>query len=223
MIEDVRSLVGEPTESFFLDTEIGRWLNEGQEVFSTETKILPSYYSHTLTAGDIFNDREIRLSSDFLALDEGGVLYDSVPLKQMSRIALAEWAGKWGDDTGTPTSFYIRGDAIGFYPKPSAGSIVEYYGIERAPDLSGSQAPFSGDYRVIAFRRYIRDYALALCWEKKNEMAKSQAKMMNFEHGMAIARQIVTGNQNQGSMIIPGYRSQGNKYSVRWGRTDVYD
>ena len=224
IIISVRYLINEATASFWSDAEIITYVNEAQEIFATTTKCLSKYYSHTLIAADIKNDREIRLSSDFIALDEGGVLYNDNPLKPISLKALDEHGGSgWRDTTGTPTHFYKRSDMLGFYPKPAAGGVVAYYGIERATELSGSTVPFSDDYRTVAFRRYIRDYAVSLCWAKKSEDAKADKYMMKFEQGLYIANAILQGDKNQGAKIIPEYRARGHRYAIRTGRTDVFD
>ncbi len=223
IIISVRYLLNEATASFWSDAEITTYVNEGMEIFATTTKCLSKYYSHTLIAADIKNDREIRLSSDFIALDEGGVLYDDDPLKPISLKALDEHGGSgWRDTTGTPTHFYKRGDRLGFYPKPSAGGVVAYYGIERATELSGVTVPFSDDYRTVAFRRYIRDYAVSLCWAKKSEDVKADKYMAKFEHGLYIANAILQGDRNQGAKIIPEYRARGHRYAIQYGRTDLY-
>jgi len=225
LIADVRSLINESTASFWTDAEITRWLNEGQEIFSTQTKCLPSYYSKTLVADDIENDREIRTNSDFLALDEGGVFYNGKALSPVSLRVLDQWVGpQWKDKTGTPTHFYLRGDFIGFYPKPSAGAEVSYYGIERAPTLTGTVVPLASDYRVVALRRHVRDYAVAKCWEKKNEWGKRNALLGEFEQGMWNTLAIINGNQNDMVRLIPEYQPRGQgAYSIRYGRTDVWD
>jgi len=220
---DVRSLVNEAVASFWSSAEITRWANEGQEIIGTETKCLSKYYKHTLIAADIVNDREVRMYSDFVALDDGGIVYDDKPLEQISLNALNEHAGSWRETTGTPTRFYFRSDMIGFYPIPSAGAVVEYYGIERATELSGDTVPLSGDYRTIAFRRYMRDYAVAMCWEKKNEITKADRYMDRFNRGLYNINAILNGHRNQGAQIIPGYVAKGHKYAIRYGRTDVFD
>jgi len=223
IITDVRSLVNEATASFWSDAEITRWANKGQEIIGTETKCLSKYYKHTLIAADIVNTREIRMYSDYIAIDDGGIIYNDKPLEQISLNALNEHAGSWRETTGTPTRFYFRSDMIGFYPIPSAGAVVEYYGIERATELSGTTVPLSGDYRAVAFRQYIVDYAVAQCWYKKNEMNKYQGKMMEFMKGIYNINAIINGHKNQGAQIIPGYRARGHKYAIRYGRTDVFD
>jgi len=224
LIADVRSLINESVANFWSDTEITRWLNEGQEIFAAKTKCLPSFYSRTLTAADIVRDREVHLYHDFIAFDEGGVLYNGVPLAPTTLKALDEWVGKWRDTTGTPIRFYIRGDHIGFYPKPSSGDTVSYYGIERAPDLSTDEVPLTNDYRVIPYRRHIRDYAVAKCWEKKNEWAKRNVLMTEFEAGIYNARAELMGDKLQGYKMIPSYTPRGTSaYAIRHGRTDVFD
>jgi len=223
----VRYLINEATASFWSSAEITTYINEAQEIFATTTKCLSSFYSYTLTSDDIKNDREIRLYSDFVALDEGGVLYNDKPLKPISLKALDEHGGAgWRDVTGSPTHFYKRSDMLGFYPKPSAGGVVKYYGIERATELSSgtpTTIPLSNDYRTVAFRRYIRDYAVSLCWAKKSEDAKADKYMAKFEHGLYIANAILSGDKNQGARIIPEYRARGHRYAIRYGRTDCAD
>lgn len=220
LVASVRVLINETTEGFWLTTEIEDFLNEGHDIFTAETKCLSKVYSHTLAADDIKNDREIRFNSDFVALDEGGVLYDDDPLEPISLKALDEHGGTtWRDDTGTPRYFYIRGDMLGFYPKPSAGDTVKYYGIERGATLSGTVVPFSGDYRTIPFRRHIRDYAISLCWEKKGETAKAEKWMFRFDKGLYNANAILNGNKNQGMRIIPAYTPKRHPYAINYGDT----
>ena len=207
IITSVRYLIREPTASFWSDAEITTYINEAQDEFATTTKCLSKYYSHTLEADDIVNTREIRLYSDFIALDEGGVLYEDEPLKQTSLKELDEFGGgNWHSVTGTPTHFYKRGDMLGFYPIPTAGDEVKYYGIERATALSGSTVPFSGDYRTVAFRRHIRNYAVAMCWYGKNEDAKGDKWMKKFDEGLYTANAILNARSSLVTRAISSTR-----------------
>jgi len=220
LVASVRVLINETTEGFWLTTEIEDFLNEGHDTFTAETKCLSKFYSHTLIADDIKHDREIRFYSDFVALDEGGVLYNDKPLIPTSLKALDEHGGTtWRDKTGTPTHFYKRGDMLGFYPKPSAGGVVKYYGIERATTLSGEVVPFSGDYRTIPFRRHIRNYAISLCWEKKGEDRKADKWMAKFNKGLYNAAAILVGDKTQNMKIIPAYTPKRRPYSTNYGST----
>jgi hypothetical protein len=223
MITDIRSLINETTASFWNDTEITRWVNQGQEILSSETGLLSSFYTRTLEASDIVNDREIRLPSDFIAFDEGGVTCNDDTLKPTSISVLDTWGGNWRDNTGTPKMYYIRGDYIGLYPAPSAGDVISFYGIERPEELSDTETPFNGDYRTVAFRIYIRDFAIAQCWYKKNEMDKYYEKLGSFYAGVRKVNSILNSHKDESLQMIPEYRPTRVPYVIRWGRTDVFD
>lgn len=207
----VRYLLNETTAKFWEDTFVDLMINEGQEEFSSATQCLSKFYSYTLQASDIKNNREIRLNSDFIAFDEGGVIYDGKSLIPTTMKELNTWAGAdWRDETGTPTHFYQRGDMIGFAPgRPVAGIVVKYYAVERAPTLSGSEVTLSADYRVIAFRRYIRDYAVAMCWYAKNEDIKGDRWMTKYEIGVRKTNNVIFGNKTEPFRMIPDYRREG--------------
>ena len=222
IITSVRYQINEATASFWSDAEITTYINEGQEIIATETKCLSKYYTCVLEAADIVNSREVRLYSDFVALDEGGVLYAGKPLEQTSLKELDEHFRDWRDTTGTPTRFYFRSDMIGFFPIPTAGDTIAYYGIERATELSGSTVPLSSDYRTISFRRYMRDYAIAMCWYKKKEDVRGDRFMARFEKGIYQINAILNGHKNQGAKMIPEYRPRGNAYGVTYGDTAHY-
>ena len=179
IVADVRSLLDEPSTAenkFWVDAEIIRWANEGSEKFTSFTRTLCKKYEYEIDSDDVKNDREIRLSSDFITFDEGGVLYNGKPIDEISVIEADEWFGNWRDKSQSqPRGYYRRGDYIGFIPSLAEGDTVIYYGIERTPDMVASDgvAPLSGDYRMVAFRPYIRNYAMAQCivtyvWSKCN-------------------------------------------------------
>ncbi len=222
IITSVRYQINEATASFWTDAEITTYVNEAQEIIATETKCLSKYYTHVLEADDIVNDREVRLYTDFIALDEGGVTYAGKPLEQTSLKELDEHYRGWRDAAGTPARFYFRSDYIGFNTPPSVGDTVAYYGIERATELSGSTVPLSGDYRTVSFRRYMRDYAIAMCWYKKGEDAKGDRFMAFFERGISNINAILNGHKNQGAKMIPEYRARGQAYGVTYGDTAHY-
>ena len=206
---DVRSLVNEAVESFWTDVEIHRWLNDGQEYISNATKVLSKYYDYTIIAGDIIDDREIRLPSDFITLDDGAVFYNGNNITETTLIELNRYYGyDWRDSTGSPTRFYRRADNLGFFPKLSAGDTVRFYGIERAPTLVDAVVPFSGDYRCIPLRRYIRDYAIAQCWYKKRNTADYLLKMKEVNEGIIYINNVVYGEKNQPKRMIPDEKNR---------------
>ncbi len=213
IVTDCRSLLDEKATAenkFWVDTEIIRWANEGSEKFTSFTRTLSKIYSRVLQATDILNDRELRLSSDFITFDEGGVLYNNVPVPEMSLAEVDEYRGStWRDQSATvPMGYYRRGDSIGFVPSLTVGDTVKYYGIERTPPMVAADtvAPLSGDYRMVAFRPYIRDYAMAKCYWKKGEFKLHKELMQEFKDGIALVNQIVHGHRNQPNKMIPARR-----------------
>lgn len=221
IIEDVRSLINEKIPGFWSDDEITRWVNEGQEILATKTGLLSSYYHKVLVEEDIENGREIRLNHDFLAFDRGGVLYNGKPLSPTSINVLDDYSPNWRNVSGVPVKYYTRGDHLGFYPKPSVGDTVSYYGIERADKLSDEERPFNNDYRTVSFRKHIRDYAIAHCWYKKNEMAKYAEKMASFENGIREVKAILTKNEDEAVFMIPDSKHFG--IGISYGITSKFD
>lgn len=221
IIEDVRSLINERVPVFWSDDEIARWVNEGQEILATKTGLLSSYYHKVLEKEDIVNGREIRLNYDFIAFDRGGVLYNGQPLSPISINVLDNYTPHWRNIDGVPMRYYTRGDHLGFYPKPSVGATVSYYGIERADALSDDIRPFNGDYRTVSFRKHIRDYAIAHCWYKKNEMSKYAEKMASFENGIREVKSILTKNEDEAVSMIPDSKHLG--IGISYGNTSKFD
>lgn len=207
----VRYLINETTEGFWTDTFINLMINEGNTLFSSGTQCISKYYSYTLQSSDIKQNREIRLGSDFVAFDEGGVVYDGKQLIPTTMKELNTWAGSdWRDETGTPTHFYQRGDQLGFAPgRPEAGKVIQYYAVERSETLTTSEITLSGDYRVIAYRRYVRDYAIAQCWYAKGNMTDYNLKMGEFQRGIIECNNVVFGNKTEPFRMIPDMRRGG--------------
>lgn len=220
IVTDVRSLLDEKSDAenkFWVDTEIIRWANEGAEKFTSFTRTLSKYYKRVVEAGDIHDDRELRLSKDFITFDEGGVLYNDKPISEISLIELDEYKGdSWRTHSSTVAhNYYRRGDYIGFYPTLSVGDTVKYFAVERTPPMVAADevAPLSGDYRMIAFRPYIRDYAMSKCWYKKGEFKLAKEMMQEFKDGIALVSQIVHGERNQVKRMIPA-RQRHSRYTV---------
>ena len=218
IVTDVRSLLDEATDAenkFWVDTEIIRWANEGSEKFTSFTRVLSKRYSYTINSDDVKNDRELRLSSDFITFDEGGVIYNDKTIPEVSLAEVDEWKGtSWRDRTATqPIGYYRRGDYIGFVPSLAEGDTIVYYGIERTPTMVAADgvAPLSGDYRMVAFRPYIVNYALAKCWYKKKEISLYKEQMNEFDKGIALVNKVVHGEKNQVKRMIPARRRTGRQ------------
>jgi len=210
IVTEVRDLLDESATAenkFWSDTQIIKWANIGAEKFTSHTRVLSKKYSYTIVADDVTNDRELRLSSDFITFDAGGVIYNDKKIEQVSLIEADEWKGNaWRNRTATqPIGYYRRGDMIGFVPSLAVGATVVYYGIERAPTMVAADgvAPLSGDYRLVAFRTYIVSFALARCWYKKKEFDLYREQLGEFWKGVGLVNSVVHGHRNQPNRMIP--------------------
>jgi len=204
----VRSLINEATASFWTSAEIQAWLKEGLEDIAHETHCLRTWKTYTLLGlvgedNDIFDEREIRMDSDFIAIDEGKVYYNDVVCYPTSQAKLSNYDNDWRDHEGTPSEYYVRGDMLGFNRQISAGDTVKFYMIERAEEISGSVAPFNGDYRLINFRKLAIWYATSMCWEKKNEDIKATRYTTRYENGLERMKLLLGIDMDGASQMIP--------------------
>ena len=179
IIADVRELILETTAGFWTDAFILLQAKKGHQILSTKLKLVSTIYIATLVTGtpgsgeaQITDDREIRLPSSFLSIDEGGVYYNDDVCSPTSIEQLKNNNKDWLDKTGTPRQYYLRGDMLGFDKQISAADTIRIYGIKMPAELAAGTAPFEGDYRTIGYRYLIVNYAVAMCWAKKNEMDK---------------------------------------------------
>lgn len=176
---DVRDLINEENEGFWKDAFILRQLKKGHQIASTKLKIVSSLWTVTLVTGtpgageaQITDDREIRLPSSMISVDGGGVYYNDDVCSPTTIKHLKHVDKNWLDQTGTPSQYYLRGDMLGFDMQISAADTVRIYGIKMPAELAAGTAPWDGDYRTVGYRYLIVDYAMAMCWKKKNEMDK---------------------------------------------------
>ena len=201
---DVRSVLCEATEGFYLDTEITNWSNEVQEEIANETFCLRTWKTYTILAADIFDSREIRMDDDFIAIDEGLVYYNDIALRPTTQGRLALADSQWRDKTGTPSRYYVRGDMLGFDRIISAGDTVKFYQIERAVAMTsgGTVVPFNGDYRLINFRKLIRDYVVSMCFDKKGESNRADKFWNRYQYGLQKMKEILNIDMDNTSQII---------------------
>ena len=199
----VRSLINETTASFWTSAEIQAWIIEGLEDIAHETHCLRTWKTYTILAADIFDEREIRMDSDFICVDEGKVYYNDVCCYPTSQASMSNYDSEWRDHTGDPSQYYVRGDMLGFNRQISAGDTVKFYQIERAAEISLSVAPFNGDYRLINFRKLARDYSVSFCWDKKNETAKADKYMARYMYGLDSMKALLGIDLDGTSQMIP--------------------
>jgi len=199
----VRSLINEATASFWTATEIPLWLKECLEDIAHETHCLRTWKTYTILADDIFDERELRFPSDFIAIDEGKIYYEDEVCYPTTQAKLSNYDSEWRSRSGTPSEYYIRGDMYGFNRKISAGDTVKFYMIERAVEISGEVVPFNGDYRLINFRKLAIWYATSMCWEKKNETTKADKWFAKYQYGLEKMKELLGIDLDNTSAIVP--------------------
>ncbi|MFZ7134341.1 MAG: hypothetical protein ACOWWR_18500 [Eubacteriales bacterium] len=180
LVEDVRDLIDEETADFWTDAFIERQLKKAHQISSTKLKTIKAIWTTVLTASitpgtgesTICNNREITLPGAFIGIDKGGVYYNDKALSHIDIPELKTNDTEWLDETGTPHGYYLRGNVLGFDRQVSAGDVVKIHGIKMPTELSADQSPWDGDYRTIGYRFLLVDYAVGMCWRKKNEMTK---------------------------------------------------
>lgn len=179
LIEDVRSIINEETAGFWTDAFILRQLEKGHQIASTKIKMVKMLWTVTLVTGtagtgqaQIVDNREILLPSTFISIDDGGVYYNDDVCAATSIKQIKDYDEDWLERSGTPSRYYLRGDMLGFDNKISAADTVRIYGTKMPDALSAAQAPFDADYRTVGYRYLLVDYAIGMCWKKKNELEK---------------------------------------------------
>jgi len=177
--EDVRDIINETTAGFWSSAYIIRQLKKGHQIASTKIKMVKMLWTATLVTGtastgqaQIVDDREILLPSTFISIDDGGVYYNDDVCAASSIKQIKDSDEDWLERSGTPSRYYLRGDMLGFDNKISAADTVRIYGTKMPTELTGTQAPFDGDYRTVGYRYLLVDYAIGMCWKKKNEIEK---------------------------------------------------
>ncbi len=203
IITDVRRLLDESSANFWTDDAITDWANEGMEEIAHETFCLRTWKTYTILADDIFDEREFRMDDDFIAIDEGLIYYNDKAIYPTSMRKLVNQNPKWRDKEGTPSAYYVRGDMLGFNRKITAGDTVKFYQIERAATMSGDVEPFNGDYRLINFRKLIRDYALAFCWWTKGEDNRGDRAWMRYLNGVEKMKDLLNIDMDSSYNVIP--------------------
>ena len=199
----VRSLINEKTAKFWTSDEVKAWLLEGLEDIAHETHCLRTWKTYTILADDIFDERELRFDSDFIAIDEGKIYYNDIVCYPTTQAKMSNYDNEWRSREGTPSEYYIRGDMYGFNRKISAGDTIKFYQIERAAEISGSVAPFNGDYRLINFRKLAIWYAVSMCWYKKNEDTKGDRFRVYYDRGVDKMKDLLGIDLDNTSAMVP--------------------
>ena len=212
LIADVREIVLETTADFYTDAYILLQLKKADQILSTKLKLISTIWTVTLTdsspgsgEAQITDNREIRLPSSYLSIDEGGVYYNDDVCSPTSIEQLKTYNKNWLDKTGTPRQYYLRGDMLGFDKQISAADTVRIYGIKMPAEIAASVAPFDGDYRTVGYRYLLVEYAVGMCLKKKRDddwKLYLTPKVGSFWVGLAEMKQELLANADDDYKMI---------------------
>lgn len=184
-ISDTRSMLDEPTEAFYLNSEIVRWLNEADTIFSTEVEP----YEFSSTVNIVANQANYTAPASAVrikAVYVNGNLLSQIDILDEATYTNYGIANATLQALGLVQYWRPFGSSILLFPTPASGSVAGpgtglkfvYYGtppsIGAASSSATSQAP--ANYHDAA--PYYAAYKGKL---KRNEFDKAQAFLQLFK------------------------------------------
>jgi hypothetical protein len=206
-------LIDDPNNRLFTAAQVLAKLQEAQERFVLDTRVLRDNSVITLVAGT----QEYDIPTD--AMDIVRVLFNGVPLNRKSKFELSYLSGssRWDQDSGTPSDYYVDLDPnnkkIGLRPIPvSSGDLpVEYVKIPPALS-SGSSVPLDGHTLLVPYHNALAYWSakeLLLIRPSSDNIAK--AATYNKEYKDLISDCIETFKHMEQSQ---SWRLMGGRYHL---------
>jgi len=128
----------DPNQTKYSLDFVKKWLNEAERQYCNETNYSVKKDTTISTAN---GTREYALPTDFLS--EIAVFYDGKPL---GTIEMENTIHEGGDESGTPSGYYIENKKIGFEPKPTAVKTVTLiYNSRGGAMVSANNTPIIPD------------------------------------------------------------------------------
>lgn len=159
----VNLLVGDPSQQRFTAAQVQAKLEEAQERFVLDTRVLRDAISDTSVAGTA----EYNLPSDVLNIV--WMAHKGLKLTRISKADLFFYksADRWDDDSGTPRYYYVNLDPndqqYGLFPIPTAadaGANISGEYLKMPPVLSSdSSVPFDGHTLLIPYHNALAYFA----------------------------------------------------------------
>lgn len=159
---DARSMItdAQGTRQRFSDSEINRWINEGQRITDTRTLCTYKAFVFDLVAGTTYYS----LPSDFLQIRR--VTRDNLSIIEMTPAGLDGRSAEWEVSSGLPTYYFINFSSrtkIGFAPFPNVATDTATIKVEYnayTPTLtSDSDVPFGGITELFPYHYSLIYYA----------------------------------------------------------------
>jgi len=190
-ISDARSLLDEPVEAFYLDSEIVRWLNDADVIFAQEAE----FTEFSSTANIVADQREYALPSTLTrikAVYVNGNLVDPIDIKDEATFTNSGIANAALATLGVVSYFRQFGTNILLFPTPTSaitdGLKVIYYGTVAAIGAASSTATSA---LPVAFHDAASYYAAYKGKLKRQEYDKAAALQTIFKGRITDAKRLL--------------------------------
>lgn len=180
LVSRIGDLIGDPENTRWTSTQKQNKIQEVQEQFVLDTRVLVDSQTETVVAGT----SEYSLPSD--VLDIIRVAHRGIRLQRLSKFELDNlYQSDWSDDEGTPHSYYVDLDPnnkkLRLFPVPKAAdagaNLVEEW-VKIPPTLSSdASVPFDGHTLLVP-------YHMALAYKAASEFLK--VELQNNPNGQGV-------------------------------------
>lgn len=180
VIEAVNRQVGDEAEIQFTQSDILRWINQGQ----LEISIKNSTINEAMAVTNIVADQDkypILADAAFADLNKlQTILYNGRPLKNLTFAEAMDYIIDGVPDSGTPSIWYIKTGVLNLWPKPDTaitGGLTIYYNKKPKKIVS------SGDILGVpdTFFNAILQYVIGQAMEMDENWQAAGVKAQQFE------------------------------------------
>jgi len=184
--KEVRNRLVEPSEGFFSDEEITRWINLAQVDIVRKTGVLKA----VVTGDSLASVKEYSLPADFLNLL---VMSYKIAGKwtRLKYYTIEEYWEKDDSIEGIPEYFSMLDSSFFLFPKPK-DAITDVYRLVylQAPQKmeAATDMPFSNNAILYPYHELIVLYATARGKEKEGELEEAIANHTQYQNELAFMR-----------------------------------
>lgn len=190
LIAEIRTLLAEPTERFWKDSELQLWIDRAARELSAITLCTPVTEAVTTTT-DTFS---YALTAQFIKI-HSVMFNDTKGLERLDVFTFGHGAqdGASGDTNRDPAFYYVHGNRLYLWPVPKGTAVgaglVDVYGWRTAYSYEHNTGDTPKQYDIPDFCQPILiDYVLACARAKEGKHSLTRFHMINFMQQANMAR-----------------------------------
>lgn len=163
LLTEARTLLNEPVEHKWLDTELNGWIDRGARKLSQITLCVPDKDTIT-TAASVYC---YALTIPFIKVQS--VMYNNVGLQRIHSLNFGHPNAPAASNTA-PKQYYHFGKHLYLWPSPAVSLTVYVYGVRSAIAYSDATDNSPTKYELPnAVQPYVLDYVLACAYAKNGK------------------------------------------------------